>query len=496
MQRSGKRKGGLVEQDLPTAFGEQTTGDTLLDRRHKKKDDNYVEDDNLFPGAKTAVVLYDRGTKWLDCCPKATKSAEDTKAAMQFFAGTDEIKSFYSDNAHELEKAAKELGWMRASSTPGVPQTNGLAERMVRKTKEMSRANIVQGGQHASWWEYAAPCGCFTRNTAGGHKSPYYLRHGVESNHLNIPYGAQVDFMPTPNPNKTPAPFESKTKVGILVGYHQQPGGKWSGDYLVAEFEPFRYNPDAKPKDVTVHRVKEVVPPKRLEPIHFPLADYRKRLREIPEAVPNFDPAPTGPVLPEPSAPSSGKPDGRDSGEPEEAFEPPTDDLQPVTVESLDVRGKGTESFDGKRVQPRSGSTRPPNVHPEVWSKIYTHSNKKAAIKTYIDGLREEADRINAERAAAASSSSGNRSPAAPAPSGAQAEKQKREQAKLQRKALKTFSEVAAQSSVEPLRTNVVVVTKGEAPFTDALAKTGGGCVKRFGPDASGSRLSRYPSDF
>ena len=70
-QRKHKRKGGLVEQEnQPTTFGEQTTGDHLINRRKGGKlvdpDDN--EDDqwsNDLPKASSAAVLFDRGTGWL-----------------------------------------------------------------------------------------------------------------------------------------------------------------------------------------------------------------------------------------------------------------------------------------------------------------------------------------------------------------------------------------------------------------------------------------------
>ena len=135
-QRRHKRKGGLVEQsEVPTVFGEQTTGDHLIIRR---KGGNLSQDAGAevaeFPKAATAAVIFDLGTKWLGCYPQATRTTEDTIKSCQDFAGRDNIKSFYCDNAHELAAAAKRLGWPMPTSTPGVPDTNGLAERYVRTT--------------------------------------------------------------------------------------------------------------------------------------------------------------------------------------------------------------------------------------------------------------------------------------------------------------------------------------------------------------------------
>ena len=51
---------------------------------------------------------------------------------------------------------------------------------------------------------------------------------------------------------------------------------------MIAEFEAFRINPDAKLSEVKIHRTKEMIPPNRLGPITFPLAEFRlKQTREI-----------------------------------------------------------------------------------------------------------------------------------------------------------------------------------------------------------------------
>ncbi len=66
-----------------------------------------------------------------------------------------------------------------------------------------------------------------------------------------------------------------KTLPGVFVGYHVNPGGEWSGDYLVADLEYFRKNPDVPRPGVKVHRIKEV----GLNPdgkFVFPVAVWRR----------------------------------------------------------------------------------------------------------------------------------------------------------------------------------------------------------------------------
>ena len=51
-------------------------------------------------------------------------------------------------------------------------------------------------------------------------------------------FGAFVDFM-LQNDVEVEF-FGSETIHGIFLGYHIQPGGLWNGDYIVADYEPFK----------------------------------------------------------------------------------------------------------------------------------------------------------------------------------------------------------------------------------------------------------------
>ncbi len=46
---------------------------------------------------------------------------------------------------------------------------------------------------------------------------------------------------------------------GVFVGYHTHAGGIWSGDYLVADYAPFKKDGDVGRAKVKIHRAKEVV---------------------------------------------------------------------------------------------------------------------------------------------------------------------------------------------------------------------------------------------
>ena len=78
-------------------FGDLITADHL--NTHGQEDTE---------GADYAVVFKDVGTGWLDCHPTVSNGTDDAIEALQMLVGADEkVKSFYSDAAHELNKAAK-----------------------------------------------------------------------------------------------------------------------------------------------------------------------------------------------------------------------------------------------------------------------------------------------------------------------------------------------------------------------------------------------------
>ena len=145
----------------PVHFGDQVTGDSLINRANPDSGDEF------FPNATNAFLLYGRATQWMDVYPRATLSHADTLYAMREFEGKQgrRVKTFHTGNFPSILKAAKEMKWTVPTSTPGCPQTNGLAERRVRTAKEGGRTNLLQSGLDSTWWTYAITHHCFARNT-------------------------------------------------------------------------------------------------------------------------------------------------------------------------------------------------------------------------------------------------------------------------------------------------------------------------------------------
>ena len=52
----------------------------------------------------------------------------------------------------EFGKACEDLSWNHCTSTPHRSETNGIAERAVRRVKEGTSAVLLQSGLNESWW--------------------------------------------------------------------------------------------------------------------------------------------------------------------------------------------------------------------------------------------------------------------------------------------------------------------------------------------------------
>ena len=70
----------------------------------------------------------------------------------------------YTDNSQEFNKATNDLEYIHDTCTPHRPQTNGIAERAVRRVQEGTSCQLVQSGLNTFWWREAMSCFCFLFN--------------------------------------------------------------------------------------------------------------------------------------------------------------------------------------------------------------------------------------------------------------------------------------------------------------------------------------------
>ena len=110
---------------------------------------------------------------------------------MKFLEPTRNPKVIYTDNSLEFGKACEDLSWNHCTSTPHRSETNGIAERAVRRVKEGTCAVLLQSGLDEKWWADSMECYTYLRNIQdllSDGKTPYERRFGVPFNGQVIPW--------------------------------------------------------------------------------------------------------------------------------------------------------------------------------------------------------------------------------------------------------------------------------------------------------------------
>ena len=175
---------------VPKAWGDAITAD------HKILN----EDDQSRDHDRMACIILDRFTQWLQGYSAPSKSAAETRKAFRKFLGPEmKCKHIYTDNSEEFRKALKDLDLPHDTSTPYRSETNGVAERAVRRVKEGTACALSQSGLNEVWWKYAMQCFCFLRNIVDllvGQQTAYKKRFGKDCEAPVIPFGAEIEYYP------------------------------------------------------------------------------------------------------------------------------------------------------------------------------------------------------------------------------------------------------------------------------------------------------------
>ena len=120
----------------------------------------------------------------------------------------------------------KTFGYNDDTCTPHRPQTNGIAERAVRRVREGTRCAQVQSGLTELWWREAMNCFCFLYNVTdlqSNRATPYRQRFMHDFLGKVMPFGCEVHYKPsTPDDVKRLHTFGHKTLSGIFMGYAQE----------------------------------------------------------------------------------------------------------------------------------------------------------------------------------------------------------------------------------------------------------------------------------
>ena len=134
--------GGVVPR--PENFGDLITAD------HKVLSEGCESRNNH----RSAVVVQNLATQWIQSYPCKTKTSQDTQRSLQkFLEPNRKPKVIYTDNFLEFGKACEDLSWNHCTSTPHRSERNGIAERAVRRVKEGTSAVLLQSGLDENWWQ-------------------------------------------------------------------------------------------------------------------------------------------------------------------------------------------------------------------------------------------------------------------------------------------------------------------------------------------------------
>ena len=141
----------------------------------------------------------------------------------------EETKSLFSDNSLEFGKACEDLSWNHCTSTPHRSETNGIAERAVRRVKK----STLQSGLNESWWADSMECYTYLRNVTdllSDGKTPYERRFGQPFKGPIIQFGSLVEYHPiTAKDQSRNHQFGKKMLPGLFLGYASLRGGNLEG---------------------------------------------------------------------------------------------------------------------------------------------------------------------------------------------------------------------------------------------------------------------------
>ena len=233
-----------------------------------------------------AVVVQELATQRIQSYPCKTKTSKETQRSLQKFLEPDrKPEVIYTDNSLEFGKACEDLSWNHCTSTPHRSETNGTAERAVRRVKEGTSAVLLQSGLDEKWWSDSMECNSYLRNIQdllSDGKTPCERRFGELFKGPNIPFGSLVEYHPiTAKDQSRIHQFGKKVLPGLFLGYALYAGRIWKGDIMVADIEELE-TMDASEIHSKRLNAKEVIFPQKMENSYFQSqTDESKPLEEI-----------------------------------------------------------------------------------------------------------------------------------------------------------------------------------------------------------------------
>ena len=186
----------------------------------------------------------------------------------------EETKSHLHLQFLRKRKTCEDLSWNHCTSTPHRSETNGIAERAMRRVKESTSAVLLQSGLNESWWADSMECYTCLRNVTdllSDGKTSYKRRFGHSFKGPIIPFGSLVEHHHVIAKDQSRI-HQSGKKVlpGLFLGYALYAGGIWKGDVLIVDLEELE-TMDASEIYSKRLNAKDVIFQKNI----FPIADRR-----------------------------------------------------------------------------------------------------------------------------------------------------------------------------------------------------------------------------
>ena len=228
------------------------------------------------------TIIDMQSSQWFQSYPCKTKTSQETPRSLQkFLEPNRKPKVIYTDNSLEFGKACEDLSWNHCTSTPHRSETNGIAERAVRRVKEGTSAVLLQSGLDEKM--VGRFYGMFYLSAK--HSQIYYLmgRRPMKDVLENlfkrpiIPFCSLVEYHPiTAKDQSRIHQFGKKVFPGLFLGYALYAVRIWKGDIAdVEELETM----DASEIYSKRLNAKELIFPKQNGKFIFPVADGRIKIR-------------------------------------------------------------------------------------------------------------------------------------------------------------------------------------------------------------------------
>ena len=198
----------------------------LITAVHKVLSDNCESRNNH----RYAVVVQDLATQWIQAYPCKNKTSQETQRSLQKFLEPDRKPKFiYTDNSLDFGKACEDLCWNHCTSTPHRSETNGIAERAVRRVKEGTSAVLLQSGLDENCWADSMECYAYLRNFTD---LLYHGRTPCERHFLGNNITLQLRRTSQESIN-----LERKSYLDCSSDTLCTRGEFWKGDIMVADIE-------------------------------------------------------------------------------------------------------------------------------------------------------------------------------------------------------------------------------------------------------------------